>query len=149
MKYTIPQSVLDRVREFMEERGSVGFEASAMLAGSSDGHITHAVIPEQVGHRTPLGVAVELTDAGKLQLASALRLDEIWLARIHSHPDLAFHSPTDDRNPVLTAEGSLSIVVPFYGLGLRNGIDACAMFILTGGVWTPTTPSRVLEVHDG
>lgn len=149
MKHTIAASVLREVGAFMEERGSLGFEASAMLAGTTDGHIARAAIPDQIGHRSPLGVAVEVTDRGKLELAAALALDELWLARIHSHPDLAFHSDTDDRNPGLTAEGALSIVVPFFGLGLRRGLDACAVFVLTGGRWTAVAPSDVLEVnHD-
>jgi hypothetical protein len=148
MRLTVPSGVLEQVRLYMEERGSVGFEASAMLAGSPDGHITSAVIPEQIGHRSELGVAVEISDAGKLQLASALTLHEVWLARIHSHPDLAFHSATDDHNPVLTAEGSVSIVVPFYGLGLRRGIDACAVFVLTAGRWSPA-PLGTVQVLDG
>jgi hypothetical protein len=149
MRRTVPPSLLDEVREFMEYRGSLGFEASAMLAGTAEGRITRAVIPEQIGHRSNLGVAVEVTDAGKLQLASALRLVEVWLARIHSHPDLAFHSPTDDRNPALTAECSISIVVPFYGLGLRHGLNACAVFVLTNGVWKEMSFASVLEVRDG
>jgi hypothetical protein len=145
MRITVPLSVLDHVRGFMEERGSHGFEASAMLAGPSAGRITRAVIPEQVGHRSALGVAVEVTDRGKLELAAALTLEEIWIARIHSHPDRAFHSDTDDRNPALTADGSLSIVVPFYGLGLRRGLEACAVFVLRAGIWTPAQPGA-LEV---
>jgi hypothetical protein len=148
MRITVPFSVLDDVREFMEERGSHGFEASAMLAGSSAGHIARAVKPDQVGHRTALGVAVEVTDRGKLELAAALALDEIWLARIHSHPDQAFHSDTDDRNPALTADGSLSIVVPFYGLGLRRGLETCAVFVLRAGVWMPAL-AGALEVVTG
>jgi hypothetical protein len=147
--FTIGASVLREVGAFMEERGALGFEASAMLAGTADGRITRAVMPDQIGHRSPLGVAVEVTDKGKLELAAALALDELWLARIHSHPDLAFHSETDDRNPALTAEGAISIVVPFFGLGLRRGLEACAVFVLTRGRWVEVVPSDVLEVtHD-
>lgn len=148
MKRTTTRSVLDGVRAFMEERGSYGLEATAMLAGTTSGAMTRVVIPDQVGHRSRYGVAVEVTAEGKRQLASALTLSERWLARIHSHPGEAFHSETDDANPAITAQGSLSIVVPFFGLGLRRGIDSCAVFVFDCGDWKPVAPSAVLEVTD-
>ena len=58
-----------------------------------------------------------------------------YVARIHSHPVEAFHSATDDANPALTHDGALSIVVPFFGLGLRHGLDSCAVYRLLGGRW--------------
>jgi hypothetical protein len=141
--------VLDGVRAFMEDRGAHGLEATAMLAGTTSGAITRAVVPDQVGYRSRLGVAVEVTPEGKRQLAGALALDERWHARIHSHPGDAFHSDTDDANPALTAQGSLSIVVPYFGLGLRRGIEACAVFVFDRGRWRAMAPRDVLEVLDG
>ncbi|NIH69207.1 Mov34/MPN/PAD-1 family protein [Modestobacter marinus] len=86
------------------------------------------IIPDQQPWRSPAGhVAVEVTRAGQLELARALTAEELFVARIHSHPAEAFHSAADDANPVLTHEGALSIVVPFFGLGLRRGLDACAV----------------------
>jgi hypothetical protein len=148
VRCTIRSSVLDAVRLFMEDRGAHGLEATAMLAGTTLGAITRAVIPDQVGYRSRLGVAVEVTPKGKRQLAGALALDERWHARIHSHPGDAFHSDTDDANPGLTAQGALSIVVPYFGLGLRRGIEACAVFVLDHGRWRGVAARDVLEVHD-
>jgi len=148
MRHLIPASVLGDVRTFMEDRGVHGLEAAAMLAGRSDGNISRAVIPDQVGHRSELGVAVEITQRGKLELVSALGPDERWIARIHSHPYNAFHSSTDDRNPALTAEGSISIVVPFFGLGLREGIGACAVFVFRDGRWIEARPNDASHMTD-
>ena len=72
-----------------------------------------------------------------MQLALALGPDDLFAARIHSHPADAFHSPADDANPVLTHEGALSIVVPFFGLGLRLGLDACAVLRREEDRWRP------------
>jgi hypothetical protein len=66
-----------------------------------------------------------------VQLAAVLGRGERYLVRAHSHPGNAFHSDTDDRNPALTFIGALSIVAPFFGLGLRHGLDACAVLRLT------------------
>ncbi|HEY2053157.1 MAG TPA: hypothetical protein VGH14_04385 [Solirubrobacterales bacterium] len=117
-----------------------------MLAGSPAEHrVDRLLIPEQKATRTEFGVAVEVTLQGKLQIAAGLQAGERWMSRIHSHPDAAFHSDTDDRNPVLTAEGSLSIVVPFYGLGLRHGLTACAVFSLRDGDWQEIESGRLHE----
>jgi hypothetical protein len=138
----IESDVLEFARVFFEDRGAEGYEGTAMLAGNNQ-EITRCVIPDQRPYRGKYGVAVEVTDQGKLDLASALSLDERYLARIHSHPALAFHSRTDDRNPGLTADGTLSIVVPFFGLGLRGGLSACAVFVLRLGKWVEIGPRQL------
>lgn len=143
MTLDIAQPALDSARAFFEERGAHGFEGTAMLAGTAAAGITRCVIPHQVARRDALGVCVEVTDRGKLELAGALAGDERYLARIHSHPGPAFHSPADDSNPVLTAQGSFSIVVPFFGLGLRRGLGACAIFRYTGGAWVELSRAEI------
>jgi hypothetical protein len=131
----VTTEVLELARSFFEERGSYGYEGTAMIAGGPDHVGRRLVIPEQQAGQVP-DCWVEVTDQGKLQLAVALGADETYIARIHSHPAEAFHSPTDDKNPALTNHGALSIVVPFFGLGLRRGLDACAVYLLGSGGWT-------------
>lgn len=138
----IEHPVLEQARVFFEERGRDGYEGTAMLAGPS-GLVTLCVIPEQIGRRTEFGVSVEVTMAGKLQLATALAPGEIYHARIHSHPRAAFHSPLDDENPGLTAQGSYSIVVEDFGRGLRRGLDGCAIYRLVGSVWVELSQADI------
>lgn len=136
---------LETARVFFEQQGALGFEGTAMLAGTPLLGITRCVIPDQRPYRMRGGVGVEVTDKGKLELAAALRLDERWLTRIHSHPDEAFHSHVDDTNPALTATGSLSIVVPFFGLGLRRGLEPCAVHVYSRGDWLAIAPGDVAD----
>lgn len=82
-----------------------------------------------------MGVSVEVTRKGQMELVLALGAGELCVARIHSHPYEAFHSPADDANPALTHEGALSIVVPYFGLGLRRELDACAVLRREEGRW--------------
>lgn len=140
MTLHLPSAVLEAAQLFFENRGSYGLEGTAMIAGPEP----RLVVPDQHARRTAQGVSVELTEQGRWELATALGQNETYLARIHSHPDEAFHSPADDRNPVITFEGAISIVVPYFGLGLRHGLPACAVLRLTGGVWTdlPAGPAR-------
>lgn len=143
----IETSVLEEARAFFEKCGAHGKEGTAMIARAENGG-TRLVIPEQTAGRCPR-CWVKVTDDGKLQLAVALRADERYVARIHSHPCEAFHSPTDDSNPALTQQGALSIVVPYFGLGLRYGLDGCAIYVRRESNWIELAPgaqrSRLVE----
>ncbi len=141
----LSRKALEEARLFFEEAGSRGCEGTGMLAGVRlvDGwRAERFLAPEQRASAGP-GVWVEVADRGKAQIATALGPGELWIARIHSHPGAAFHSATDDSNPVITAEGSWSIVVPYFGLGLRRGAAACAFFIRQGGRWRQVAPDDV------
>ena len=145
MRLVVPRGILDDARHFFENAGARGCEGTGMLAGRRGRDhqvVTRFVAPDQQASNTE-GCWVAVTDAGKLQLVAALAPDEEWVARIHSHPAAAFHSSTDDRNPVLTAEGSWSIVVPYFGLGLRRGIGACAVYRRENGRWRELTADEV------
>ncbi|GIL37013.1 Mov34/MPN/PAD-1 family protein [Phycicoccus sp. DTK01] len=125
--------VLQDARTFFENRGTLGLEGTAMI---NKGKGLELVIPRQNARRDAFGsVNVEVPRAGQMDLALALGPDELYVARIHSHPGNAFHSPADDANPVITFEGGISIVVPYFGLGLRRGLDACAVYRFCDGSW--------------
>lgn len=131
----VPISLLEDARVFFENCGNRGCEGTAMIMSGPDGIAHRLVIPDQ--RATPLPYcSVEVTRHGKFDLAAALGPDDLYVSRIHSHPGLAFHSETDNANPALTHEGALSIVVPFFGLGLRRGLDACAVLVRRVGEWT-------------
>jgi hypothetical protein len=141
----LPAALLDEAGLFFEDRGSWGLEGTAMIKDGPRGPML--VIPDQDARRSPTGgVSVTLTSVGQMELALALAADELFVARIHSHPGDAFHSPTDDANPVLVHEGALSIVVPYFGLGLRQGLSACAVFQRRAGRWDelPDGSDRVM-----
>ena len=136
MKLVIGSDCLDRAREFFETVGAYGREGTGFLFAKPQGEslrVTQFIAPDQITGRDSCWV--EVTMKGKLEIAAALAPDELIAARIHSHPSEAFHSPVDDRNPGLTAEGAWSIVVPYYGLGLRRGIGACAIYQRENGKW--------------
>lgn len=145
MSVIVPTRVLEDARAFFEDQGAFGKEGTGMLAGRAgvDVVVTRFFIPDQTAGVFP-GCYVEVTRLGKQQLATALPLEERWVARIHSHPGEAFHSPTDDANPGLTAGGAISIVVPYFGLGLRRGLEACNFHVMRRGQWV-AVPFAELE----
>lgn len=125
--------VLEGARIYFEDRGTFGLEGTAMIKKGTD---LELVIPRQNANRDAFGhVNVEVPREGQMELALALGPDDLYVARIHSHPGDAFHSAADDANPVISFEGAISIVVPFFGLGLRRGLDACAVYQFRDGTW--------------
>ncbi len=57
------------------------------------------------------------------------------LLQVHSHPGEAYHSSTDDRFPIVTINGGLSIVVPDFGFGSFSIDDWAVYRLAAGGAW--------------
>ncbi len=145
MRLHLNRAVLSDAAQIFEAAGAHGCEATAMVAGRVEGEDargTRLIVPHQIA-RTGLGCSVEVTAQGKLDLVAALEKDERYVARIHSHPGEAFHSDVDDANPGLTAQGAWSIVVPYFGLGLRRGIGVCAIYVRRGDEWVELSSAEV------
>ena len=139
----LTSKVLEDARTFFEDRGGSGLEGTAMIKSGAD---LDLVVPRQNARRDAYGhVNVEVPLEGQMDLALALGPDDLYVARIHSHPGDAFHSSADDANPVISFEGGISIVVPFFGLGLRHGLDACAVFLFHDAVWVELKPGPVRD----
>jgi hypothetical protein len=147
----IPAAVLDAARACLEGAGVQGVEATGLVVVGPDRIARRVVFPDQEAGRAP-GHWVQVTEKGKVELALALGPDELYAARLHSHPGYAFHSTIDERNPALRYEGALSIVAPFFGLGLRAGLEACAVYVRRRHRWVslPPGPDRdeVVRVTD-
>jgi hypothetical protein len=150
----LTREVLHQAREFFEDCGSRGCEGTALIAGPAAPVRTGAgarlvgdtlVVPDQKADSVPYA-SVTVTAAGDLQIVSSVSPDQRYYARIHSHPALAFHSRTDDENPALTHEGAISIVVPYFGLGLRHGLDACAVFLRNKRTWVEAPAGSELRL---
>ncbi|MDE0653227.1 MAG: Mov34/MPN/PAD-1 family protein [bacterium] len=135
----IPRDVLGIAEATFLANGTRGLETTGMLRANSSGIVTGIVIPDQVANPFPL-CWVEVTRRGKFELAAALEQGETYVARIHSHPGAAFHSETDDRNPALTYEGALSIVVPNFGAGLASGLEESAIYRRSSRSWVELPP---------
>ena len=87
--------------------------------------------------------------------ASELHRLNVWLyeaqqvigVQVHSHPRDAYHSETDDTYPIATLEGSLSIVLPFFGRdGWKSSGIAAYRLKKEGWVELPGPLSDLIEV---
>lgn len=146
--FKVPQCVLDESRSFLRHRGAQGFEGTALWAGyAGDGispvQIERLIVPEQVATTTELGAAVDLTERAHLTLPDLLHHGERFFARIHSHPGRAYHSEKDDANEVISHQGAISIVVPYFARD-PIALERCAIYRLEHGRgWLPLTSDDI------
>ena len=70
------------------------------------------------------------------------RNGERLVAQVHSHPTDAYHSGMDDDFAIVTAAGSLSLVVPDFAVRAFS-VAECAVYRLTGdGRWAEVLPRK-------
>jgi hypothetical protein len=145
--YTLKRAILDQTADFLRRRGGEGVEATVVWLGrvvdETHAEIVRAYAPEQIGYASDEGVAVEVTQRGLADLICALTPGMFVLARVHSHPSRAYHSPVDDDNMLISHQGAISIVVPYFA---RDGIDLemCSVNELHHGIgWVEIEPTEV------
>jgi hypothetical protein len=135
--YIVPASALVETRRLLRERGEQGFEAVVVWIGQvlddTTGFITAAVRPGQVAYRSDVGCSVEVPPDALSELIRALPDNTFVLVRLHTHPAEAYHSPVDDTNMLISHNGAISIVVPYFA---RDPLDLtrCSVNQLVHGV---------------
>ena len=119
-RFRVETSAMHQTEEAIRFAGHDGYESFVLWSGRrSKGDIFEVAqvhIPEQTSYKLNTGLCVRI-DGTELH-----RLN-VWLyeaqqvigVQVHSHPQDAYHSETDDTYPIATLDGSLSIVLPFFG----------------------------------
>jgi hypothetical protein len=148
--YRVPRAVLDGSRAFLHERGLESCEGTALWIGRAtewgdEVDILRVFVPEQECLKTPDGVAVRLTEEAHYTLTDNLREGELFYCRIHSHPSKAYHSDLDDANAVITHQGAVSIVVPYFARAPLRLEDCAVHHLEHGRGWLPLTRAEVLR----
>ena len=135
--------------------GQGGYELIAIWVGVRDYdtfHVARVYIPNQTSYRSADGLCVTIAGAELHELNVWLyETQQVLGVQVHGHPETAYHSETDDAYPVATLEGSLSVVLPFFG---RDGwgSSGIATYRLKRGLWVELVdPSKNLieVVNDG
>ncbi len=124
-RFRVQACAVRETEEAIRSAGRDGFEIFVVWSGTRDGDtfvVEEVHVPRQVSCKLDDGLCVRI-DGPELH-----RLN-VWLyeaqqvvgVQIHSHPMDAYHSETDDTFPIATLDGSLSIVLPFFG---RDGFES-------------------------
>ncbi len=137
--FCVRQETVEQTEAALREAGKNGYERFALWTGASCGNrfsVDHLYVPQQQGYQFDDGLCVRVS-------ADALHELNVWLYRnrqvlavqIHTHPQNAYHSETDDTYPIVTTLGGLSLVVPRF---CREGLlcHGLAIYRLGAGGWT-------------
>lgn len=140
---SVPSELLDDTEASLKAAGRKGHELFVLWTGRVNGNrleIQNAHVPRQIAYRSKHGCGVRV-NGDELHGLNAWLYEhgQVLAAQVHSHPDDAFHSDTDDMFPIVTVEGGISIVAAYFG---RDGLLApsTATFRLTRDGWTLSSP---------
>jgi hypothetical protein len=135
--FIVNRDVLSFTQERLATRGREQLEAFVLWGGRRDIqhpqvlNFTSAIFPTQTAYRTKQGLLVVIESDSLFEVNKMLfARDEILAAQIHTHPTDAYHSETDDTQPVVTILGGLSVVIPDFAAGGIAAYDRWAWYRL-------------------
>jgi hypothetical protein len=148
-RYVLAPSVLEDTYQLLHERGQQGLEAVVVWIGgivdSENAKIVGVIRPGQVAYAGEDGCAVEVPPDALSELISMLPEDLFVLARVHTHPGAAYHSPVDDTNMLISHNGAISIVVPNFAQEPVR-LENCSVNVLRHGIgWVELPAAEVAE----
>ena len=146
----VPARCAKAAQEHLQAVGRRGYEGMALWVGKRHDSVfvvEETIIPKQQGHKTALGVYVEVAGDELHRINVWLYEHEMELiAQLHSHPTEAYHSSTDDEFPIATTVGSVSIVLPNYAVD-PFVLENCAVYRLSEkNVWEKLTRDEAEEL---
>jgi Prokaryotic homologs of the JAB domain len=145
----LSRGVLVETVRALQDFGSNGNEGLALWVG----HIEEAVatiegvlVPPQEPIRSEEGVGYFVTTETLFSLNRFLSEKRLRLiAQVHSHPTEAYHSETDDRYAIVTAEGGFSLVVPYFARTAHT-LNEWATYRLRNARWVEVPAKDVQKI---
>ena len=147
-RFRIEASAIHETVAAIRSAGQDGYELFVVWSGTRDDDIFTVAkvhIPEQTSYKQDAGLCVRV-DGGELHRLNVwlYEAQQIVGVQVHSHPADAYHSETDDTYPIATLDGSLSIVLPFFGRDGWESRDIAAYRLGQHGWVELTAPLRDL-----
>ena len=150
-QFRIEASAIRETEEAIRLAGQDGYESFVLWSGTRDGDtftVAKVHIPEQTLYKLNAGLCVRVDGSELHRLNMWLyEAQQVIGVQVHSHPADAYHSETDDTYPIATLDGSLSIVLPFFGRDGWGSSDIAVYRLGRDGWLEPTGPlSDLIEV---
>ena len=118
-RFRIEASDIRETVEAIRSAGQAGYELFVVWSGTRDDDIftiAKVHVPKQTSYKLEGGLCVRVDGAELHRLNVWLyEAQQVIGVQVHGHPTDAYHSDTDDTYPIATLDGSLSIVLPFFG----------------------------------
>lgn len=134
-KIQIPKGILEYTFNILRKYGEKKLESHVIWVGKDDTDVFHVIdvwFPKQ--YNSPISYKVPEKEIHRINV----KLNELKLtaiAQVHTHPNFAFHSFTDDYWPTLVLPGSFSVVIPNYGYIEENNLNDWAIYRFDGVKW--------------
>lgn len=130
----LASDILQKTFSTLRECGRGQCECAIYWIGPSESNAVNGV-EHPIHRRSPFGYEIDdhwLTDFWKRLAASKHSIK----AQVHTHPGEAFHSATDDKWPIVSQEGFLSIVIPDFATGEISLENTWIGRLNEDGVWS-------------
>jgi hypothetical protein len=127
---TVEDGIIEKMFDILLACGKGRNECVVFWTGPVDGIVDRIVHPQHHASPGHYEVIEAWLNAFWFQLGEERRR---VVAQIHTHPNVAFHSRTDDVGAVGMHEGFVSIVIP-YG-GTRRSLSDARAYEMTARGW--------------
>jgi hypothetical protein len=141
--FSVPTRIITETEENLRLAGRNGLELFVLWSGCVHGTeflVETSHVPRQTSYRSDSGLMVRVEGDALHQLNAWLyEHGESLAVQVHAHPTEAFHSVTDDTYPIVTADGSISVVTADF---CRQGFfsESTATYRLDGHTWLELDP---------
>ena len=131
LRHLVSIDAVEETENFLRQAGAQDCEGAVLWIAEKEAEsfrVRRVIAPRQTASRWHFDVPLE----ERIRIAMSLREKEVVLLQVHSHPEEAFHSPTDDRKAMVDRLWALSIVVPnFCRDGMRD-LSTLSAYALRG-----------------
>lgn len=148
-RYVIPTSIIEPTLRELRAVGEGDHEAFVVWGGTVDAGgkqltFTSAVWPQQTASRSRDGLLVVVEGDALFALNKHLyQRGELLAGQVHTHPESAYHSATDDDFPLVTLVGGLSVVIPDFARAGLQDVDRWAFYRLEAlSEWRELDPAE-------
>jgi hypothetical protein len=146
----VDQAVLDFTVRTLAEQGEAGQEGFVIWGANLREaeralHFQSCIFPRQLAVSTPEGLLVTVDGESLFEVNRTLfERGEILAGQAHTHPTGAYHSDTDDAQPIVTLLGGISVVLPDFARDGFKRVDRWAWYRLEGyGKWVAMTDKKI------
>lgn len=145
MKYTVPRGLLEMTYLNLRLCGAQVEECQLFW-------LSHRAEPQTIRSivhpiHKPMGHGFELDDQWLSRFWVGLANEGMSIrVQVHTHPNQAFHSQTDDEWPAVHSIGFLSLVIPRFAQGDASLANAYLAELREDGTWSEVSIAERLEV---
>lgn len=143
----VPRECAEHTYSFLRAAGKNKLEAVALWAGVKKGNefaVHYSITPKQKSYSLESGLMYRVDGEELYNINVWLHQNKLTLiAQIHSHPGEAYHSETDDAFPIVTKDGSVSIVVPDFASRPFAKEDWAVYRLIPKRGWSPLSANEI------